>query len=192
MSTQNRASLLSKIHKVLKKHYKPVVPRGEPPLLESLLFACCLENAHFETAEKVFQAVKGAFYDWNEVRVTTVKELAEVMAALPEPAAAAAHLKGILQTVFESEYSFELEGLKKQNIGQAVKRLQKLEGATPFNVAYGTQMALGGHSIPLDRGAERLGRAGSRQRGRSGQRQRHGARAGDSQKQGSGVWPVAS
>ena len=87
------------------------------------------------------------------MRVTTVKELSEVMALLPEPTAAATHLKSILQTVFESEYSFDLEALKKQNIGQAVKRLQKLEGSTPFIVAYATQMALGGHSIPLDRGA---------------------------------------
>ncbi len=153
MSTPNRATLLTKIHKVLKKHYKPIAPQGEQPLLEALLFACCLENTHFETAAKVFQAIKTSFFDWNEVRVTTVKELSEVMAPLPDATAAATHLKGILQSVFESEYSFELESLKKQNIGQAVKRLQKAEGATSFIVAYGTQSALGGHSIPLDRGA---------------------------------------
>lgn len=152
MST-NRAALLTKIHKVLKKHYTPVTPRGEQSVLESMLFACCLENTALETAETVFQAVKSSFFDWNEVRVTTVKELAEVMGALPDPVAAAAHLKAILQTVFESEYSFDLEALKKQNIGQAVKRLQKLDGATAFNVAYCTQTALGGHAIPLDRGA---------------------------------------
>lgn len=152
MST-NRAALLTKIHKVLKKHYKPVTPRGEQPVLESMLFACCLENTPHDTAELVFQAVKSSFFDWNEVRVTTVKELSEVMTAVPDPSEAAAHLKAILQTVFESEYSFEMEALKKQNIGQAVKRLQKIEGATSFNVAYSTQTALGGHSIPLDRGA---------------------------------------
>jgi endonuclease-3 len=153
MSTPNRAALLTKIHKSLKKHYKPAASHAEQPLLEALLFACCLENTHLETAEKVFQTIKTSFFDWNEVRVTTVKELSEVMAPLPDPVAAATHLKGILQSVFESEYSFDLEALKKQNIGQAVKRLQKAEGVTPFIVAYGTQTALGGHSIPLDRGA---------------------------------------
>ena len=54
--------------------------------------------------------------------------------------------------MFESEYSFDLESLKKQNLGEAVKRLQKLDGATPFIVAYAVQTALGGHSIPVDRG----------------------------------------
>ena len=75
-------------------------------------------------------------------------------------------MKGILQSVFESDYSFDLEQLKKQNIGAAVKRLQKLPGATPFGVAYATQTALGGHSIPARQGnAGRAVRAGRDQRG---------------------------
>jgi endonuclease-3 len=152
MSTSNRASLLNKIHRILRKTYKHTPPKGEQPLLESLLFACCLENARHDVAREAYDKLRGSFFDWNEIRVSTVKELAEVLAALPEPAESAARLKGILQSVFESDYSFDLEQLKKQNIGAAVKRLQKLQGASPFNVAYATQTALGGHSIPLDRG----------------------------------------
>src|SRR6185503_1112852 len=90
--------------------------------------------------------------DWNEVRVSTVKELSEVMDPLPDPAEAAGRLKRILQSVFESEYSFDLESLKKQNIGQAIKRLNKLDGMTPFVASYAVQMALGGHAILVDRG----------------------------------------
>jgi endonuclease-3 len=152
MSTTNRAALLTKIHKVLKKHGKAHVAKGEQPLLETMLLAACLEDAHHDTAESVLLNIRSTFFDWNEVRVSTVKELSEVMEPLPDPAAAATRLKGILQSVFESDYSFDLEQLKKQNIGQAVKRLQKLEGATPFVVAYATQVALGGHSIPVDKG----------------------------------------
>ena len=71
---------------------------------------------------------------------------------MPDPATAAANLKCILQTVFEANYSFDLEPLKKQNLGVAIKRLEKLEGASPFVVALATQYALAGHFIPLDRG----------------------------------------
>src|ERR1700674_1765901 len=106
MSTPNRATLLNKTHKVLKRSYKYNSVRGEQPLLESLLFACCLENARHEAAEGMFAKLRSAFFDWNEIRVSTVKELAEVMQALPDPNAAAARLKGILQCVFESNYSF--------------------------------------------------------------------------------------
>lgn len=151
MANPNRMALLTKMHKVLKKHYKPVaIP--DRPVLEHLLYACCLENARFEQADKAFAAVSTSFFDWNEVRVSTVKELAEVMNMLPAAAAAASNLKRALQGVFESTYSFDLEPLKKQNLGQAQQRLKKLEGATPFSIAYLTQATLGGHAIPVDQG----------------------------------------
>lgn len=153
MSTTNRTALITKLYKVLKKHYKAPSVRGDQPVLQTLLFACTLENAKYEVAEQVYGLLKSSYFDWNEIRVTTVKELSEVMHALPDAVRAAANLKGVLQSVFESEYSFEIDSLKKQNIGQATKKLEKLDGATPFVVAYTTQMALGGHAIPLDRGA---------------------------------------
>jgi endonuclease III len=153
MANPNRTALLTKAHRILKQHYKPVAPAGERPLLEQMLYACCLENAPFESAEKVYDHLHRAFFDWNEVRVSTLSELTEAMHNLPDPPASASNLKRILQAVFESTYSFEIDAIKKQNLGQAIKQLEKLGGASPFVVAYVTQAALGGHSIPLDRGA---------------------------------------
>ena len=152
MSTTNRASLLTKIHKVLKRTYKHTPLKGDQVLLDSLLFAACLENARHDAALKAYDTLKRAFFDWNEIRVSTVKELAEVISDLPDSNDAATRVKGILQSVFESDYSFDLEHLKKQNLGVAVKRLQKLQGGTPFVVAYATQTALAGHAIPVDKG----------------------------------------
>lgn len=151
MATLNRAALINKMHKVLKKHYKPA-PTPERPALEHLLYACCLENAHYEAADKAYAAASTTFFDWNEVRVSTVKELAEVMHMLPEPAAAAGNLKRVLQSVFEGSYSFDIEALKKLPLGQAQQKLQKYDGVTHFALAYVTQTALDGHAIPLDRG----------------------------------------
>ena len=153
MSQSNRTALLTKAHRILKQHYKPVIPADDRPLLEHLLFACCLENASYEAAEKVYTYLSKHFFDWNEVRVSTVTELAEVMKSLPDPATAASNLKRILQGVFEATYSFDLETLKKKNIGEGIKWLEKLGGTTPFSVAYVTHAALAGHAIPLDRGA---------------------------------------
>src|SRR4029078_9419371 len=103
-------------YRTLKKRYKTTTPRSEQPVLEALLYAACLENTSPTVAEQVYAPIKASFFDWNEVRVSTVKELAEVMEPLFEPMEAAARLKGILQTVFESDYSFDLENLKKQNL----------------------------------------------------------------------------
>lgn len=152
MATPNRSSLLTKAHRILKKHYKPVVP-DDRPLLESLLLAACLEDARYDVAEQAYQAVAGGFFDWNEVRVSSVKELSEVMSMLPDPAAAARRLKQTLFSVFEANYAFEIESLKKQNLGAAVQKLQKYKGITPFMVSYAVQRCLGGHSVPIDSGA---------------------------------------
>jgi len=152
MANPNRAALLSKAHKVLKKHYKPVV-HVERPVLEQLIYAACAENAHYDRAEQAYQALVTRFFDWNEVRVSTTRELAEVMSMLPEPEAVATNVRKLLYGVFESTYSFEIEALKKQNLGQAIQRLKKFGGASEFMVAFATQNALGGHAVPVDRGA---------------------------------------
>jgi endonuclease-3 len=78
--------------------------------------------------------------------------LGEVMKPLNDPNEAATRLKRVLQSVFETHYTFDLEPMKKQNIGQAVKTIEKYNGSTPFIVAYVTQNALGGHAIPINQG----------------------------------------
>ncbi len=152
MATPNRAALITRTIKVLKKYYKPVVPPKDRSLFEHLLFGCLLENSTHDAAEQVFAAIKQDYFDWNEVRVSTIRELTEGMKPLTQPADAAARLKQTLHSVYESVYQFDIESFKKQNIGQAAKHLEKYKGSTPFTVAYVTQMALGGHAIPVNRG----------------------------------------
>ncbi|MEZ6072413.1 MAG: hypothetical protein R3C10_19665 [Pirellulales bacterium] len=122
------------------------------PVMEHLLYACLLEDAHHQAAEDALAAVTDAFFDWNEVRVTTIGELAEMMPMLPDPQSAARRLRETLQSVFESVYSFDLEPYRKLNLGHASKKLERLKGTTFFTVGYVVQMALGGHTIPLSRG----------------------------------------
>jgi endonuclease-3 len=151
MSSPSRTAQFVKLQKTLKKIYQPVA-LAERSVLEQLLFACCLENAPYDKAEEAFAALVHTFFDWNEIRVTTVKELSEVMAGLPDPPLTANHIKRILQNVFETTYKFDLEDLRKKNLGVAVEKLEKLNGASRFSVAYVVQAALGGHSIPIDSG----------------------------------------
>ena len=71
---------------------------------------------------------------------------------LYDPEDAALRLRRVLQGVFETYYSFDLEPFVKENIGQAVGKLERTDGTTPFIVAYTTQHALGGHAIPVNGG----------------------------------------
>lgn len=149
MSTSKRATKLNKVHKVLHKHYQSR-PVAEREILEQLLYACCLEFAPDEVADEAFAKLQETYYDWNEVRVTTVSELSESLSRLPQPRHAASHLKRTLQSVFEQYYSFDLEALKKENIGKAVQQLEQLDGISKFAMAFVIQTALGGHAIAVN------------------------------------------
>jgi hypothetical protein len=148
-----RSQLLPKLHKALKSHYKPFPAETSRDLLDQVLFACCLENAPVDVAEKAFARLKQAYADPNEVRVTTVAELAETLHDLPDPARAALSLRRALQGVFESTYTFSLDHARKHSLAHGLKVLEGLHGVPPFAVHYVAATALGGHLIPLDRGA---------------------------------------
>lgn len=152
MTAVSRTAQFAKVHKVLKKYYKASPCNAGRTVIEHLLFACCLEDAHHDAAEEGFAALVHTFFDWNEVRVTSISELSEVMACLPDPHAAANRIKRMLHAVFESTFNFDLEDRRKKNLGPTIKWLEKLDGSSPFTVAYVIQAALGGHSIPIDAG----------------------------------------
>jgi endonuclease-3 len=151
MATPSRKTLLAKLHRTLKKYYKPASP-PEYDVLQTAIYACCLENASSEQAHAAMAAIKQMYYDLNEVRVSTVNELAETLAMLPHPRSAAAKIRRILQSVFEKNYSFDLESLRKETRGKAEQALQAIAGMESFQIDYVVQSALGGHVIPIDQG----------------------------------------
>ncbi len=145
-----RNDRINKLYKVAKKHYQPLLPPANRTVIEHMLYSCCLEDAPYELADEAFARLQQEYFDWNEVRVTTTAELAEVMKRLPQPEEASNRIRRSLHGLFEAHYSFDLEFLKKENLGKAVEQLGKYRGMTPFCISYSAQVALGGHSIPVD------------------------------------------
>ena len=152
MTAVTRTAQFAKVYKILKKHYKPATANTGRTVTEHLIFACCLEDARYEAAEEAFAALVHTFFDWNEVRVTSISELSEVMSCLPDPRLAANRIKRVLHAVFEAQFNFDLEDKRKKNLGPTIKWLEGLDGTSRFSVAYAVQSALGGHSIPIDTG----------------------------------------
>jgi hypothetical protein len=151
--TPPRGQLVPKLYKALKAHYKPFATDTSRSLLHQVMFSCCLENAPADAAEQAFNRLLEAYFDLNEVRVTTVAELAETLQGLPDPSRAALSLRRALQGVFESTYSFSLEHARKHSLAHGLKVLEGLHGVPQFVVGHVASTALGGHLIPLDKGA---------------------------------------
>ncbi len=151
MSAKTRYDLILKLHKFCKKEYSVVTPPSSRTVIEHMLYGCCLENSTVDTADDAFAKLQENFFDWNEVRVTTASELAELMKGLSYPKQSALSIKKTLHGIFECYYQFDLEFLRKENLSKALTQFERFKGVSPFVVSYVAQHGLGGHSIPLDR-----------------------------------------
>src|SRR5207244_1212093 len=101
------------------------------------------------------------FFDWNEVRVSSARELADTLRELPNAENRAQRLIDFLQEVFETTFSFDLESLHKKGVKLAAKQLARYQAANDYAVSWVIQKSLGGHAIPVDAPTLRaLGRLG--------------------------------
>lgn len=153
LKASERQTILLKLVTALKKKYGKSPSADPRPVFDTLLFAACLEDAQLEQAEQAFQELKAAFYDLNEIRVSSISEIERALARLPEAEWKALRIRDALQTVFEAHYKFDLEHLKRKTHEQALKELGNLRYSTPFMRTYVVQQCLGGHVLPLDSGS---------------------------------------
>lgn len=150
LAIMNKQDLLAKALKQLDRKFPPVEAVEPRPVLEEVLYAIVREGFTTEGANAAFAKFKGTFFDWNEVRVSTVLEIAEALKGVPDAGRKAQRISEILQYVFEMYYSFDLTDLDKKGLKQAGKQLNRFTGMTDFTVSWVIQRSLGGHAIPLD------------------------------------------
>jgi endonuclease-3 len=131
------------------------------PVLQQFIFGLCREDATTEEAERAYRNLCEQFFDWNEVRVSSPRELEEAFAGMSNPEGRSQRLINFLQEVFETTFSYDLDNLQKKGLKQAAKQLARYEAANDYVSAWVVQRSLGGHAIPLDaptlRCARRLG-----------------------------------
>ena len=152
MTNAERAAVLKRMVTVLKKNFKVERPDANRTPIEQLIYSICLENASFTAADDVYNALTHNYFDWNEVRVSSSRELAETMKNLPEPAQTGLRLKRILHYIFDQKYAFEIDEIKKMSVKTFNEYVTKMENVTPFNSAYVMMTVMGRHAIPVSSG----------------------------------------
>jgi hypothetical protein len=149
-SAADRQKIVEKLCKLLKKEFGGAPKRDPLPVLETMVYAILLENASHEDAQVAFDRLKNDFFDWNEVRVSTIAELEPVFDGLSDPARRAMRVRYILYYVFDHHYSYDFDGIKKKTLELAQKQLAKIKHLTPYARNYLLQRCLGSHIIPAD------------------------------------------
>ncbi len=150
LKASDRQALFRKIVTVLKKKYGGGVPKDQRNVLETMLFACCLENARNQEAEAAYQNLLSTFHDLNEIRVSSISEVERSLDSLDDAAWRALRIRDTLQYVFEKYYVFDFEPLRRKTVDSAVKQLAKIKCLSPFVQLYTLQHSLGAHVIPMD------------------------------------------
>ena len=150
--TMNKQKLVNQLF-ALHKGPKHAETQGRE-VLEQFLYAICREGVTRDAADQAYAALRERFFDWNELRVSSTQEIADVIDEyVVDGEVRAQRLIDFLQEVFETTFSFDLEGLQKKGLKQAAKQLARYQAANDYAVSWVIQKSLGGHAIPLDAAA---------------------------------------
>jgi len=149
VTTTNRQRLLATVFTGLKKQIDADEPPARP-VLEQLIYALLREGATRKQADRAFHILQKEYFDWNEVRVSSAHEVAVSLDGLPQAVSKAQRVIDLLQEVFESTFSYDLDSLQKKPLKQAAKQLERFQATNDFTVSWAVQTSLGGHAIPLD------------------------------------------
>jgi endonuclease III len=148
-TTTNKQRVLQHLFTAVPKNGKASEPPSRP-VLEQFIYAICREGVTRELADLAFRNLREQYFDWNEVRVSSARELADSIDCLPDAENRGQRVIDFLQEVFETTFSFDLESLQKKGLKQAAKQLGRYQAASDYIVASVIQQSLGGHAIPLD------------------------------------------
>jgi endonuclease-3 len=152
MVAAHKQRTLNKLLTILSRNYS-VASTKDITVLEHLILGVVQEGMGFSKAIEAFETLMANFHDHNEMRVSHADEIAEAIPdTVPDRSAKAKRIQQILQFVFETTYSYDLEQMKKKPLRQAQKQLSKIQGTTPFIVNAVVQRSLGGHALPVDDG----------------------------------------
>ena len=153
LKSSERTTLIGKLTTPLKKRYgsKPPEPVADRGVLETLIFGTLVENAGDEPAEKAYADLINGFHDLNEIRVSSIREIERTIPAVHEADWKSLRIKDALQHIFEINFTYDLESLRKKNQDAAASDLGEVPNSTPFMRAFTLQNGLGNHVVPIDR-----------------------------------------
>jgi endonuclease III len=141
---------VQKLYRSLKRKHPTVqkITYDEP--VDALVYAIISAELSEAAAQSAIKRLTDYFVDWNDLRISRVEEIIEVLGA--EVSAArdmASALTTALRAVFSKYNAVSLKALYKMSKRPAKGFLEKIDGTSRFVVDYCMLTSLHGHAIPL-------------------------------------------
>ncbi len=150
LKASERQAILQKLTTELRKKYGRKVPSHDFPVLESLLFAACLEDSSEESARSAYARLLESFFDLNEIRVSSIAEIEAALGDIENAEWKALRIRDTLQTVFEANYKYEFDQIRRKTQDAALRDLKSIRYATPFMKLFVLQNCCSCHVLPID------------------------------------------
>jgi endonuclease III len=140
------------IRKLLASMPKAKGPQAaaDEDLVPILIMAVLTAEAPRKAAQKALEAFQSEFVDYNELRVSPAKEIADRMGKnFPLAREKGDTLARVLNAVFDKTSSMTMEYMKDMSKKDLRRHLAEV-GLSPYSVAYVMLLGFGTHAVPLD------------------------------------------
>lgn len=152
-NSKEYAGKIQKLYRSLVRKYPKAKKVTHEQVEHAIVYAIIAENFSESTTESVMNKLGDYFVDLNDLRVSRVEEIAEILGEnTPISRSTAARINKVLNGIFNSYHKVSLEPLKKMGKRPAKQVLEKIDGIDRYIVDYCMVTSLGGHAIPLTNG----------------------------------------
>ncbi len=136
----------------------PALKTGNYP--ETVLDLVIFHRMHFhmspKKAKKCYNHLKSRFVDWNEVRVSVVRDIQVVLRGSYDSLELTVFIKDFLDLIHKERRELSLESLRENNLREIRDFLKRIKGMKPATIEI-AQMRLKDHPIlPLSLEMEKL------------------------------------
>jgi endonuclease III len=119
-------------------------------VMDAVIYSIISESMSEKATEAAVKRFSEYFVDLNDLRVSRVEEIVEVLGEnTPVTREIASRFIRVLQAIFNDYHKVNLELLKKLGKRPARQILEKIDGTSNFIVDYCMLTSLRGHAIPL-------------------------------------------
>ncbi|UCF00270.1 MAG: hypothetical protein JSV82_04155 [Planctomycetota bacterium] len=141
---------VKKLYRSLKRKYPKVQRPVYDEPVDSLVYAIIGAELSESATQSAIKRFSDYFVDWNDLRVSRVEEIVEVLrtdTAVTRDIASA--LTAALRAVFNKYETVSLKALRKMSKRLARQVLEKMDGTNRFVVNYCMLTSLQSHAVPL-------------------------------------------
>lgn len=142
----------------LRKRYGPVKLGPPLPPLDELIATILSQNTSDRNSDAAFEELRRAFPDWDAVRTTSVRRVAEAIRCGGLADLKAPRIQAVLQKVYEQRGELSLDFLRDLPADDAMAYLRGFAGVGPKTAACVLLFACRKPVLPVDTHVHRVSR----------------------------------